>query len=89
MMAHCNSHPKNNERKISMRQRFKNKVVAVTGATSGIGLRAVELFIEEGARVVAIDREVNAGLELQNRFPNARSFCKVRCSKFGRTENSY
>ena len=59
-----------------MRQRFVNKVVAVTGATSGIGLRAVELFIEEGARVVAIDREVNAGLELQNRFPNAVHFAK-------------
>lgn len=59
-----------------MRQRFKNKVVAVTGATSGIGLRAVELFIEEGARVVAIDREVNAGLELQNRFPNFVHFAK-------------
>lgn len=59
-----------------MRQRFKNKVVAVTGATSGIGLRAVELFIEEGASVVAIDREVNAGQELQNRFPNAVHFAK-------------
>lgn len=59
-----------------MNQRFTNKVVAVTGATSGIGLRALELFIEEGARVVAIDREVNAGLELQNRFPNTVHFAK-------------
>lgn len=67
-----------------MRQRFANKVVAVTGATSGIGLRAVELFIEEGARVVAIDREVNAGLELQNRFPNAVYFAK--CDVLNLTE---
>ena len=67
-----------------MRQRFKNKVVAVTGATSGIGLRAVELFLEEGASVVAIDREVNAGLELQNRFPNALHFAK--CDVLNLTE---
>ncbi len=67
-----------------MRQRFTNKVVAVTGATSGIGLGAVELFVEEGARVVAIDREVNAGLELQNRFPNAVHFAK--CDVLNLTE---
>lgn len=59
-----------------MRKRFTDKVVAITGATSGIGLRTVELFIEEGARVVAIDRVINAGLELQNRFPNAVHFAK-------------
>jgi NAD(P)-dependent dehydrogenase (short-subunit alcohol dehydrogenase family) len=59
-----------------MNQRFTNKVVAITGATSGIGLRALELFIEEGARVVAIDRELDAGIELQHRFPNAVHFAK-------------
>jgi NAD(P)-dependent dehydrogenase (short-subunit alcohol dehydrogenase family) len=59
-----------------MNQRFTNKVVAISGATSGIGLRALELFIEEGARVVAIDRELDAGIELQHRFPNAVHFAK-------------
>lgn len=59
-----------------MTQRFADKVVAITGATSGIGLRTLELFIEEGASVVAIDREANAGLELQNRFPNVVHFAK-------------
>jgi NAD(P)-dependent dehydrogenase (short-subunit alcohol dehydrogenase family) len=57
-----------------MNQRFTNKVVAITGATSGIGLRALELFIKEGARVVAIDRELSAGIDLQNRFPEAVHF---------------
>ena len=59
-----------------MRQRFKNKVVAITGATSGIGLRTLELFVEQGARVVAIDREVEAGVELQNRFSGSVHFVK-------------
>lgn len=59
-----------------MSKRFENKVVAITGATSGIGLRTLELFVEEGARVVAIDRELNAGIELQNRFPKTVHFAK-------------
>ncbi len=67
-----------------MNQRFANKVVAITGATSGIGLRTLELFIEEGARVVAIDREVNAGIELQNRFPDTVHFAK--CDVLNLTE---
>ncbi len=59
-----------------MKNRFENKVVALTGATSGIGLRTLEMFIEQGARVVAIDRELEAGLELQARFPNNVHFTK-------------
>ena len=51
-----------------MSQRFTNKVVAITGATSGIGLEAVEAFVREGAQVLAIDRDADAGRELQNRF---------------------
>lgn len=51
-----------------MSKRFENKIVAITGATSGIGLETLERFVAEGAQVLAIDREVEAGLELQNRF---------------------
>ena len=35
--------------------RFKDKVVIVTGATGGIGSKAVEAFLKEGASVVASD----------------------------------
>ena len=36
--------------------RFKNKVVIVTGAASGIGLATSMRFAEEGAQLVLIDR---------------------------------
>ncbi|XP_045459456.1 3-oxoacyl-[acyl-carrier-protein] reductase FabG-like [Melitaea cinxia] len=35
---------------------FKNKVVIVTGASSGIGAAAAKLFSDEGARVVMVGR---------------------------------
>ena len=59
-----------------MNPRFTNKVVAITGATSGIGLRTLERFIEEGARVLALDIEEQSGLELQARFPSQVRFQK-------------
>ena len=33
--------------------RFQDKVVIVTGATGGIGSKAVEAFLQEGAYIVA------------------------------------
>jgi NAD(P)-dependent dehydrogenase (short-subunit alcohol dehydrogenase family) len=36
--------------------RFTNKIVVITGGTSGIGLAAARRFIEEGARVVVTGR---------------------------------
>ncbi len=36
--------------------RFKDKVVVITGAASGIGSAATRLFAEEGASVLAVGR---------------------------------
>lgn len=60
-----------------MTDRLKNKVAVVTGAASGIGLATVELFVQEGARVVAADVQEEAGRELERRFPGVVRF--VRC----------
>ena len=36
--------------------RLENKVVVVTGASSGMGKAIAELFVKEGAKVVAVAR---------------------------------
>ena len=45
--------------------RLDGKVCIVTGATSGIGRRTVEVFVAEGARVVAAGRRADLGEALQ------------------------
>ena len=46
--------------------RLKNKVAAITGAGSGIGRSAAELFAREGARVALIEINADAGRETEN-----------------------
>lgn len=45
--------------------RLDGKITIVTGATSGIGRRTVELFVAEGARVVATGRRAELGRSLE------------------------
>lgn len=54
--------------------RLKDKVAVITGAASGIGLATLELFVAEGACVVAADFNAEAGLGLQQRFPGQVHF---------------
>jgi hypothetical protein len=50
---------------ISARQRFKDKVVIITGATSGIGRAAAIQFAAEGGKVGFCGRRENLGREVE------------------------
>src|SRR5580704_9553687 len=59
--------------------RLEGKVALITGACSGIGLGTVELFLTEGASVVAADLQDEKGKILERRFPGrlAYAHCDV------------
>jgi len=52
-----------------MTGRLDGKVAMITGACSGIGLGTLELFVAEGANVVAADIQDEKGAALELRFP--------------------
>jgi NAD(P)-dependent dehydrogenase (short-subunit alcohol dehydrogenase family) len=60
-----------------MAGRLEGKVALITGGCSGIGLGTVELFIAEGARVVAADLQDAKGQALEQRFRDALRY--VHC----------
>ena len=60
-----------------MAGRLDGKVAMITGAASGIGLGTLELFISEGAKVIAADVQDEKGAMLERRFPDAVRY--VRC----------
>jgi len=47
--------------------RLENKVILITGGTSGIGRATLELFISEGAKVVFSGRRETLGRQLERR----------------------
>jgi NAD(P)-dependent dehydrogenase (short-subunit alcohol dehydrogenase family) len=64
--------------------RLKDKVAVITGASSGIGRGTVELFVREGARVIAADIQEEMGRELERGFNGQVKF--VRCDVMAETD---
>ena len=56
--------------------RLQGKVAVITGAASGIGLATLELFVAEGAQVLAADLHAEAGEALAARFPGQVAFAR-------------
>jgi NAD(P)-dependent dehydrogenase (short-subunit alcohol dehydrogenase family) len=56
------------------------KVAVVTGATSGIGDRIAEVFVEEGASVVAAGRRSDEGSALEAKCGDSLSFIRTDVS---------
>jgi len=52
--------------------KLDGKICIVTGATSGIGRRTVEIFVEEGARVIATGRRQALGETLERQIGRER-----------------
>lgn len=69
--------------------RLQDKVAIVTGGDSGIGLATAQLFVEEGARVVAFDINTSNADSLRVDVTSAtevESAIKEAISKYGRLD---
>ena len=64
----------------SSQQRFKDKVVMITGATSGIGRAAAVAFAREGAKVAFCGRRRALGLEVEEEIRSQRGTARYYCA---------
>ncbi len=59
-----------------MGNRLQGKIAFITGACSGIGLATAQLFVAEGAQVLAADIQDDRGSELEARHAGRLKYCR-------------
>lgn len=69
-----------------MGEDLAGKVAIVTGGAGGIGRATVERFVEEGARVVVADVDVDAGTELAAELGEAGAFRQTDVADAGQMQ---
>jgi len=68
---------------------LRGKRVLVTGGASGIGAAIVARFLEEGARVVALDRDAKGRTAIQRRLPALAGSVAADVSNLSQVENAF
>lgn len=67
---------------------LNGKVAVITGGASGIGERSVRLFVEEGARVVIADMQVERGQALAAELGDVATFVEVEVRDEARVKSA-
>lgn len=63
----------------SLEKNFKDKIVLVTGGTSGIGFEIVKRFSELGANVITCGRDNEKGIKTINRLKDVNKIDFIKC----------
>lgn len=66
-----------------MTGRLNGKVVVITGAASGIGRGTVDLFVKEGAKVIAADIQDDKGARMEEEHGKALRYVRCDVTKEG------
>ena len=54
--------------------RLSGKIAVITGGVSGIARGIVEMYVEEGAKVIVADIQAQKGAEIERHFPGSVYF---------------
>jgi 3-oxoacyl-[acyl-carrier protein] reductase len=66
--------------------RLQGRVALITGAAGGIGQSTVRLFLREGAKVIACDRDIPSLEGLKRSFPESPALCLQRLDVSSRND---
>jgi len=67
---------------------LENKRVVITGGASGIGFATAVRFLDEGAKVVILDRDREAGAKLATELPGLAKFIPCDVSDLDQVQNA-